>query len=80
MRDLMKAQQNIKITNLCQVDSSTLTFGPSPLPTERASGYFPILQCFIEFPVFNANSVDLDQMPHSVASDLCLHCLPMSLL
>ena len=30
--------------------------------------------------VFNANSVDSDQMTHSAASDLCLHCLPMSLL
>ena len=27
-----------------------------------------------------ANSVDPDQMPHSVASDLGLHCLPRSLL
>ena len=28
----------------------------------------------------NANSVDPDQTPRSVASDLGLHCLPMSLL
>ena len=34
----------------------------------------------MEIPVFNANIVDLDQMPHSAASDLGLHCLPMSLL
>ena len=27
-----------------------------------------------------ANSVDSDQMPHYVASDLGLHCLPMTLL
>ena len=27
----------------------------------------------------NANSVDPDQTPHSVASDLGLHCLPMSI-
>ena len=26
-----------------------------------------------------ANSVDPDQMPHSAASDLCLHCLPIAL-
>ena len=26
----------------------------------------------------NANSVDSDQKPGSVVSDLCLHCLPMS--
>ena len=30
--------------------------------------------------VFNANSVDLDQMPHSVASDLGQHCLPMHIV
>ena len=28
----------------------------------------------------NGNSVDPDQTPHSAASDLGLHCLPMSLL
>ena len=27
-----------------------------------------------------ANSGDPDQMPHSVASDLCLYCLPITLL
>ena len=27
-----------------------------------------------------ANSADLDQMPHSVASDLGLHCSPITLL
>ena len=27
-----------------------------------------------------ANMGDPDQMPHSVASDLCLHCLPITLL
>ena len=37
-----------------------------------------LLPCFIEMPIFNANSVDPDQTPHSVASDLGLHCLPMS--
>ena len=29
---------------------------------------------------FNANSVDPDQTPHFVVSDLGPHCLPMSLL
>ena len=27
-----------------------------------------------------ANNVDPDQMPHYVASDLYLHCLPLTLL
>ena len=30
--------------------------------------------------LFNTSSVDLDQMPRSVASDLGLNCLPKSLL
>ena len=30
--------------------------------------------------MYNVNSVDLDQTPHSAASDLGLQCLPMSLL
>ena len=37
-----------------------------------------IIPCFIEIRIFNAYSVDPDQMLHSVASDLGLHCLPMS--
>ena len=42
------------------------------------SGLF--LSLFIkEILVFSASSVDLDKMPHSVASDLGLHYLPMSL-
>ena len=43
------------------------------------SGWFLLLPCFIEISVFNANSVDPDQTPLSAASDLGLHCLPMSL-
>ena len=40
-----------------------------------------LLLCFIEIPVFNANNVDPDQTPRSVAaSDLGLHCLPITLL
>ena len=35
---------------------------------------------FTDFFVRNANSVDPDQTPRSAASDLGLHCLPMSLL
>ena len=39
-----------------------------------------LLPCFIEIPVFNADGVDPDQTPRSVASNLGLHCLQMSLL
>ena len=34
----------------------------------------------MEIPVFNANSVDPDQTPHAVASDMGLHYLPASFL
>ena len=44
------------------------------------SVWLVLLSYFVEIPELNANSVDPDQMPHSVASDLGLHCLPMSLL
>ena len=30
--------------------------------------------------MFNANNEEPDQTPHKAASDLGLHCLPMSLL
>ena len=38
---------------------------------------FLVLSCFIEISVFNANSVDPDQTPHSA---YCLACLPVSLI
>ena len=44
------------------------------------SFYYYYTVCFKEISVFNANSVDPDQMPHSAASDLCLHCLSIALL
>ena len=39
-----------------------------------------LLLCLTEIPVINANSTDIDHTPRSVASDVGLHCLPMSLL
>ena len=37
-----------------------------------------LLSCFVEISELNANSVDPDQMPQNAASDLGLHCLPVS--
>ena len=37
------------------------------------------MSIFEGYGAFNANSVDPDQTPHSAASDLGLHYLPMSL-
>ena len=42
--------------------------------------YLFLLSCSIEIYVFSANSVAPDHTPRSAASDLGLHCLPMSLL
>ena len=39
------------------------------------SGLFLGILLIREIPVFNANSVDPDQTPHYVASDLGLYCL-----
>ena len=41
---------------------------------------FLLLPCFIAKSMLNANSGDPDQTPRSVASDLGLHCLPISIL
>ena len=38
-----------------------------------------IITMFVEISELNANSVDPDQTPRSVAFDLGLHCLPMFL-
>ena len=43
------------------------------------SGLFLILPCFLENPLFNANSADPDQTPQNAASDLGSHCLQMTL-
>ena len=51
-----------------------------PFRIKRVSGQFLLSPCFIEIPLFNANSVDPDETPRSVASDQGLHCLQMSLL
>ena len=39
----------------------------------------PFKVCWVVmFILLNSNSDDSNQMPHSVVSDLGLHCLPMS--
>ena len=63
------------------MDSSTITLWTDPFPIKGCLVVVVfLLLCFKEIPVFNANSVDPDQMPHSAASDLGLHCLQKSLL
>ena len=62
------------------MDSSTLALWTGPFPISEVSYQFLLLPCFIKITVFNVNSIDPDQTPHSAASDLGLHCLLMSLL
>ena len=82
----------IKPINFCTMDihvkvnpfmSSGLFYQSSldqSVSNSCVSDYFLLLLCFTENPVVNANSVDPDQMPNSAASDLGLHCLPITLL
>ena len=42
--------------------------------------FITVMFFFLEISELNANSVDPDQTPSSAASDLGLHCLPVSLL
>ena len=44
------------------------------------SGWLLLLPCVVEISELKANCVDPDQMPHSVASDQGLYCLPVPLL
>ena len=74
----LSAPDVILLTHLFWVDSSTWPLWTSPFPVTGVSGQFLLLPFFIRMPVINANSVNPDQMLHSAASDLGLHCLPMS--
>ena len=68
------------MTQLYRIDSSTSTMWTGPFQVEGIFGYlFLFVTCSTEIPVFNAKSADPDQMPRSVASDLGLHCLLLSL-
>ena len=48
--------------------------------SNRMCVWLDFIITMIEIPVSTANSVDPDQTPRSAASDLGLHCLPISLL
>ena len=61
------------LTHLCRVDYSTAVFGQVHFQLKKVSD---LLEYYI--PVFNVNSLNHDQTPRSAASDLGLHCLPMS--
>ena len=62
------------------MDSATSTLCTGPFATEGLFCWFLLLPCFTEIPLFNANSVDPDEMWQNAASDLGLHCLLLSFL
>ena len=67
--------------DLYVVDSLTTTLwtGLFPIAGCLLSFFFYLVLGFKKIPVFNANSVDPDQEPHSMVSDLGLPCLPITL-
>ena len=63
------------LTQCILVDSSTVTCWMSPFVILGVTGLFCCFHCIVDGKSCYANSVDPDQMPHYVASDLGLHCL-----
>ena len=63
------------------MDSSTVICWTNTFVILGVSGIGSILLLLFYFgwKILIANNVDPDQMPHFVASDLGLHCLPMTL-
>ena len=61
-----------RLFRCCMLDKSICHF----------RGVWSTLSLFFYFrwKILIANNVDPDQTPHYVVSDLCLHCLPMTLL
>ena len=57
------------LTDLCLGALFYLISLDRSISSRKGSGYLLLLPCFIETCVFNANSVDPDQMPQNVASD-----------
>ena len=45
----------------------------------RGVGSILLLLFYFSWKILFVNNVDFDQTPHHVATDLGLHCLPMSL-
>ena len=68
------SNSNSHLTNLRRMDSSTSTLLTGPFLIEK------IVKIFYKMSVFSANSIDQDQTPRSMASDLGPHCLAMSRL
>ena len=72
------AKNEINLFNNHVLIVAPVTFAPAGAMTPSAEFLFIILKQ--ETMYFDANGVDPDQTPHSVACDLGLHSLPMAFL
>ena len=61
------------------MDSSIIALWTSVFQMAGCLVSFFYYHCLIDILVCNANRVEPDQMLHSAASDLGLHCLPITL-
>ena len=68
------------LTHCILVDSSIAICWTSSFVILGMSGLFCHFYSIFLWLILLANPVDPDQMPHYVASDLGLQCLPMTLL
>ena len=80
---LKKVQSMIRflpgLTHCILVDFSTFICWTNPFVILGVSGLL-LLLFYFGWKILLANTVDPDQMPPYVASDLGLHCLPVTLL
>ena len=70
--------QYLEFLRYILVDSSTVTHWASPFVILGVLSLWLFFLYLMEFLL--VNDEDPDQMPHYVASDLGLHCLPVTLL
>ena len=66
------------LTRCTLVDSTTAMCWTSPFVILEVSGQFCRFYSIFLWKIQSANTVYPDQAPHNVASDLSLHCLPMT--
>ena len=68
------------LTHCILADSSTVMYWRSPFVILGMSVYFVPFILFFDRKSCYQSTVDADQIPHDVVSDLGLRCLPMTLL
>ena len=72
-------KKSCNLTQCILIDSSTAICWTSPFVILGMSYLFCRFYPVFDAKILLANNVDPDQMPHYVASDLGLHCLPITL-